>query len=221
MATNAVTRAGKWNTVPWPNAKNEKIFTMPGSDLRQLEIQVNKLANDLIVAIATMTGDAGCITTSTPSKGTTVTIACSASIIQVAGVHAAVAAETAKAFGSLGTIPNNMWGLIVLERVAAGTTTFVSAAANYTTGYDTEALAIAAMPARTANKAAVGYITVQAAAVAAGWIAGTDALAGGTGGTNPAQTTNYYPVYGVNDALFPTAYQIANAQGTVLSAQNY
>ena len=218
MATNAVTRAGKWNTVPWPNSTKEKITAPVGSDLRQLEIQVNKLANDLIVAIATMTGDAGCITTSTPSIGTTVTIACSASYIQIAGVTGSVAAETAKAFGALGTIPTATWGLIVLERIANATTTFVSAAANYTTGYATEALAIAAMPARSANKAAVGYITILA--TTPGWVAGTDALAGGTGGT-PATTTNYYPVYGVNDALFPTASQIATLSGTVLTSSNY
>lgn len=221
MATNAVTRAGQTNTVPWPQSKKERLTTMPGSDLRQLEIQTNTFMNNVIAAIALLTGDAGVITTSTPTIGTTVTVATPASYIQVAGVITSVAAETAKAFGSLGTIPNNKWGLIVIERIANATTSFVSAAANYTTGYDTEALAKAAMPARTANKAVTGYITVQAAAVAAGWIAGTDALAGGTGGTNPAQTTNYYGVYGINDALFWTASQIANQQAVVLTSANY
>lgn len=220
MATNALVRAGQLTTVVWPQAKNERIFTCPGSDLRQLEIQFNGGLNRMLAAFAVLS-DCGPITTSTPTIGTTVTMATPASYISILGVIGSVAAETAKAFGSLGTIPNGKWGLIAIERIANATTTFVSAAANYTTGYDTEALAIAAMPARSASKAVTGYITVQAAAVAAGWIAGTDALAGGTGGTNPAQTTNYYGVYGVNDALFWTTYQIANAGGTVLSSTNY
>ena len=216
MATNVVTRAGQYNTVPWPQANTTKLTTKPGSDQRRGQIALNDLMNNVIAAIAQICGDAGCITTSTPSIGTTVTIACSASRIQVAGVQADLAAETAKAFGALGTIPTTKWGLIVLERIANGTTTFVSAAANYTTGYATEALAIAAMPARTANKAVVGYVTIYASH-ASGWVAGTDALAGGTGG-NPAGTTNYYAIYGANDALFWTANQIANSTGTVVTS---
>ena len=220
MATFVLTRDETTNTAPWPQAKNEKIFTAAGSDMRQLTIQLNELMNR-IASMQGVLGLDGPVTTSTPSIGTTVTVACSASTITIAGVPVVVAAETAKAFGALGTIPQDTWGLIVLERVAAGTTTFVSAAANYTTGYATEALAIAAMPAKTAAKAPVGYLTVQAADEAAGWIAGTDALALGTGGSNPAQSTNYYPIYGVADALFWTPSQIANAGGTVLSSVNY
>lgn len=220
MATNALVRAGQSTTVAWPQAKNEKVFTTSGSDMRQMTIQFNGLCDRVIAANAVLC-DCGPITTSTPTIGTTVTIATPASYICILGVQTTVAAETAKAFGSLGTIPNGLWGLIAIERIADATTSFVSAAANYSTGYATEALAIAAMPARTASKAVTGYITVQAAAVAAGWIAGTDALAGGTGGTNPAQTTNYYGVYGINDALFWTNFQIANAAGTVLTSVNY
>ena len=218
MATNALVRAGQLTTVAWPQAKNERIFTAPGSDLRQLEIQFNGMLDRTLAAMAVQC-DAGPITTSTPTIGTTVTIATPTSFICIQGVIVSVAAETAKAFGALGTIPTTKWGLIALERVAAGTTSFVSAAANYTTGYATEALAVAAMPARSANKAVTGYVTIYASH-ASGWVAGTDALAGGTGG-NPAGTTNYYGVYGVNDAAFWTNYQIANAAGTVLSSTNY
>jgi hypothetical protein len=78
-----------------------------------------------------------------------------------------------------------------------------------------------AMPATTADRVAVGYITVQAANVAAGWIAGTDALAGGTGGSNPAQTTNYYSFNGVADATNPNwvaCLQIDNKEGTVITS---
>lgn len=217
MATNALVRAGQLTTVAWPQAKNEKIFTAPGSDTRQLEIQFNGALNRMLAAFAVLS-DCGPITTSTPTIGTTVTMATPASYICINGVIGSVAAETAKAFGALGTIPASKWGLIAIERIANATTSFVSAAANYTTGYDTEALAIAAMPARSANKAVTGYITILASASM--WVAGTDALAGGTGG-NPATTTNYYGVYGVNDALFWTTYQIANAQGTVLTSANY
>lgn len=218
MATFVLTRAGTSNTAPWPQSKSEKLTTHPGSDLRQLEIQHNSLMNNVAAAMGIL-GGCGPITTSMPSRGTTVTVACSASTVSINGVTAVVAAETAKAFGSLGTIPQNTWGLIVLERIANGTTTFVSAADNYTTGYATEALAIAAMPANSANKAVVGYVTIMPDH-ASGWVAGTDALAGGSGG-NPALYTNYYPVYGIADALFWTSYQIANREGTVLTSANY
>ena len=216
MATNVVTRAGQTNTVPWPQSTKYKLTTKPGSDQRGEQISLNVLMNNVIAMVAILTGDAGCITTSTPTIGTTVTIATPASYIQIGGVIGSVAAETAKAFGSLGTIPTGTWGLIAIERIANATTSFVSAAANYTTGYATEALALAAMPARTANKACTGYITIYAGH-ASGWVAGTDALQGGTGG-NPATTTNYYGVYGINDALFWTANQIAGNASVLTSA---
>lgn len=217
MATFVLTRAGTSNTAPWPQSTMQRITTANGSDLRRGQVENNTLLNNLAACMGIF-GGCGPITTSTPSIGTTVTIACSASTININGVPAVVAAETAKAFGSLGTIPTTKWGLIVLERIANGTTSFVSAADNYTTGYDSEALAIAAMPAQSAGKAVVGYVTIYASH-ASGWVAGTDALFGGTGG-NPAGATNYYPVYGIADTNFWTANQIANRQGTVLSSQN-
>ena len=198
----------------WANTSAQILAARPGSHVYQLTITVNQLIACLQRVLAALSGTAVPMTTSTLSIGTTVTIAASASVIYVSGVFASVAALTAQALGALGTIPQNKWGLITMERIANGTTTFVSAAANYTTGYATEALAIAAMPAQSANKAVVGYFTVQAANVAAGWIAGTDALAGGTGGTNPAQTTNYYSVPGAADTLsWANVKQITNASG--------
>lgn len=217
MATFVLTRATTSNTAPWPQSSKQKITTVNGSDQREGQIDFNALLNNL-AAMMGILGGSGPLTTSTPSIGTTVTVACSASTISINGVPAVVAAETAKAFGALGTIPQNKYGLIVLERIANGTTSFVSAAANYTTGYATEALAIAAMPANSANKAVVGYLTVMSTN-AAGWVAGTDALEGGSGG-NPADFTEYYPVYGIADTLFWTANQIANREGTVLSSTN-
>lgn len=220
MATFVMTRSGTVTTSPWPQAKNERITAPVGSDLRQLEIQHNLLMSNLAAAMSILAGD-GPLTTAVPTIGTTVTMATPAQVVNITGTPITIAAETAKAFGSLGTIPQNTWGLIAVERVANATTTFVSAAANYTTGYATEALALAAAPAKSASKAVTGYITVQAANVAAGWISGTDALAGGTGGTNPAQTTHYYGVVGVYDTAFWKANQIATLPGTVLTSANY
>ena len=217
MAASTYARDGQSSTgSAWPNVKKEKITAPRSSDLIQLEAQFNALLARQSAAFAILGGD-GPITTSTPSTGTTNTVACSASTICIAGVPVVVAAETAKAFGSLGTIPASTWGLIVLERVAAGTTTFVSAAANYTTGYATEALAIAAMPAKSANKAVVGYLTIKASAST--WIAGTDGLALGSGG-NVATTTNFYSVYGVTDLSFWSNYAIGNKAGTIVTTAN-
>jgi hypothetical protein len=218
MATFAVTAAGQAITSPWPQAKAERITAAAASDRLQLTIQFNQFLANFAAYLASEAASGSNITTGTPSAGTTVTMATSAQIISIGGVAVSIAAETAKAFGALGTIPASTWGLIAIDRVAAATTTFVSAAANYTTGYATEAAAIAAMPAVTANKARTGYITILASA--SGWVAGTDALAGNTGG-NPATTTNYYGIYGTSDALFWTANQIARQDAVVLTSANY
>lgn len=198
----------------WANKSAKKITTLPGSDQYQLMLSFNYLLTALQRVLAALGGTAVPLTTSTLSIGTTVTLACSASVISISGVYAAVTAETAKAFGSLGTIPTGTWGLITVERIANGTTSFVSAAANYTTGYATEALAIAAMPAQSANKAVIGYLTILAASP--GWVAGTDALAGGTGGT-PATTTNYYSTPGAADTASWTNVKQITTGGSVVT----
>jgi len=92
------------------------------------------------------------------------------------------------------TVPVNTWALYLLSINAAGTITVTPAAANATTGYATEALAIAALPSRPASSAYMGHVTVLTK-VGFAWIAGTDALAGGASG-NVAATTNYYPQLG-------------------------
>lgn len=218
MATFAMTRSGTTTTSVWPQSSKEKMTTPVASDTRQAMIQGNELLNRIAAAMSIIGAD-GPLTTAVPTIGTTVTMATPAQTIYITGVPAVVAAETAKAFGALGTIPTTKWGLIVVERIANGTTSFTSAAANYTTGYATEALALAAAPAKSANKAVTGYITIYASH-ASGWVAGTDALAGGTGG-NPAGTTNYYGVLGVADSGFWTNSQIATLSGTVLTSANY
>jgi hypothetical protein len=184
-----------------------------GSTTRDELINFNQLVAN-VAAIMTNVAATGVVTPGTLARGTTVTLATGAQTIQINGVPAAVTAQTAQAFGSLGTIPASTWGLISVERVAAGTTTFVSAAANYTTGYATEAAALAAIPAITANKVRVGYLTILASA--SGWVAGTDALAGGTGG-NPSTTTNYYNDPSMFGQAALTAKQIGDENGVVIT----
>ena len=125
------------------------------------------------------------------SVGSNTKVASTAFYFSISGgastLKAAVAAGTAL---PAQTVPANKWALYRLSIIADGTITVTPAALN-TTGYNTEALAVAALPAVPANSAAMGFLTVQTAAGLA-FVANTDALAGGTGG-NPATTTNYYP----------------------------
>lgn len=112
------------------------------------------------------------------------------------GGNASQLSKTAVAAGTaIGaqTVTADKWALYLLSVNAAGTITVTPAAGNVA-GYASEALAIAAMPTMPASSALMGYITVKTM-VGTAWIAGTDALAGGTSG-NPASTTNYYPSTG-------------------------
>ncbi len=195
------------------NTKSRDNAGHEGGALRDLLINFNKLVTDVATMVGRVAGT-GVVTATTLSRGTTVTLAATAATIIINGVTAVVAALTAQAFGALGTIPTATWGVIAVERVLAGTTTFVSGADNYTTGYATEALAIAALPAISANKVRVGYLTVLAASP--GWVAGTDALAGGTGGT-PATTTNYYSDPPIATSA-GTAVQVGNLDGTAFTS---
>jgi hypothetical protein len=205
-------------TYPTGLVANTRPTTTINSDERQAIISLNALLTALSGPLAAMGGAEVPITTGALGIGTTVTLATAAQVISVNAVSAVVAAQTGQAFGALGTIPEDKWGVILVQRVLAGTTTFVSGAANYTTGYDSEAEAIAALPAATADRVAIGYVTILADT--GDWVAGTDALAGGTGGT-PAVATNYYNVDGVADAAasaWATVKQIANQAGTVITS---
>lgn len=200
-----------------PGVSESRPTTTVGSDERQVVVSTNALLTKLSSVLAALGGAELPITTTTLSRGTTVTLATSAAVISVNAVSAVVAAQTAEVFGALGTIPTLKWGVIKVMRVLAGTTTYVSGADNYTTGYATEALAIAAMPATTASRVAVGYITVYASH-ASGWVAGTDALEGGTGG-NPAGETNYYSFDGVADtATWASVLQVGNKAGDLITS---
>lgn len=184
--------------------KKEKITTANGSDLRQLEIQYNELTKTVAAMQSGMTGNqvltwygVGPNSGTSPMKiGSTDTrVGTAACLFTILGVPVVKAVSDAgTAFAASGTIPASTWGIIAIDVVAAGTVTYVEGAANYTTGYASEAAAIAALPAQVTVKARMGYITILASA--SGWVQATDALAGGSSG-NPATTTNYYPVDGV------------------------
>jgi hypothetical protein len=188
------------------------------SDLRQGIISTNQVLYGMNNLLAAFSGQEVPMTTGALGIGTTVTLATALQVIFIDGVYASVAAQTGQALGGLGTIPASTWGIIKVQRVAAGTTTFVSGAANYSTGYASEEEAIAAMPATTAARVAVGFITILASA--SGFVVGTDALAGGTGG-NPATTTNYYNFIGAGDISsgpWANADQIGNEAGSVITS---
>jgi hypothetical protein len=196
-----------------------------GGAIRDSILQFNNLMKQQAALALAFTSD-GVLKGTALSRGTTVTLASSQCVITIAGVPVSVAATTAQALGGLGTIPASTWGIIGVDAVAAGTISFVSGAANYTTGYTTEALAIAAAPAKTSAKARIGYLTILASS--SGFVVGTDALAGGTGG-NPATTTNYYNIASPWDiaadsanaitlgSIALTAKQVGNMGGTALS----
>jgi hypothetical protein len=103
--------------------------------------------------------------------------------------------------GTAATFPTVTWASALLSVDASGNgvvTWFTNAGA----GYASEAAAIADLTAAAATETAIGYITVLAAG--AQWLAGTDALEGGTGGT-PATTTNYY------NSINPNATEVGAA----------
>ena len=105
---------------------------------------------------------------------------------------AKTAVTTGTAIGAQ-TVTIDKWALYRLSIVANGTITITPAAAN-AAGYADEATAIAAIPATPASSCDMGYITVKTKSGTT-FVAGTDSLAGGSGG-NVASTTNYYPSTG-------------------------
>lgn len=106
------------------------------------------------------------------------------------GVFSAAASTPSGIALPAGTIPADQWGCFRVSINSAGTFAVTAAAANFTTGYATEAAAIAAVPATPVGGWNIGYFTVQTA-VGQPFIDGTDGLAGGSSG-NVANATNYY-----------------------------
>lgn len=136
------------------------------------------------------TASTGSFTASTLAIGSTDTkVSTTAFVYAILGAIYRKAAVTAGSTLAAGTIPADTWGLYRLSIDTAGTITVTPAAANFTTGYASEALAIAALPDVPDGEADVGYLTVLTAS-GQPFIGGTDALEGGASG-NPATTTNY------------------------------
>lgn len=121
-------------------------------------------------------------------------------VVSIDGVLANVAASASADTGTAKTIPAAKWGVFLVTGASNGALTATWASA--TAGYDSEVLAIAALPAAPASEAPIGYVTVLAHATA-GFTAGTDALQTGTGGS-PSPDTNYY--------------NLADAQSTITAA---
>lgn len=150
--------------------------------ITDLKARVNEL-------IAAHYGDS-LLTSTTLSRGSTdLAVATTQFEFSVDGVTEAKAAVTAGTALAVGTIPQDKWGLYLFSIAAGGTITSTAAAANFTTGYASEAAAIAALPATPAGEVSMGYATVLTG-VGATFVGGTDALQGGTGGT-PSSDTNY------------------------------
>ena len=129
------------------------------------------------------------------------------------GTIKTLSANTTFDTGTSKTITTAKWAAFLCSIDSSG-----NAVVTWTSGgaYTSEALAIAALPAVAATETAIGYVTVLAAG--ATWTAGTDALAGGTGGT-PATTTNYYNHINGNAAQIGAAIStMTNTTALTLSA---
>jgi hypothetical protein len=107
----------------------------------------------------------------------------------IAGHGYSQSANAAGTAISTGVIPASKWGLYEISVIANGTVAVTPAAGN-ATGYDTEALAIAGLPATPGSSADMGYITVTNTTTG-GFIAGTTAL-NGTGVTAHYYSTAAY-----------------------------
>lgn len=93
--------------------------------------------------------------------------------------------------GTTATITAGKWNAALLNVDKAGNPVIIWAH-GAGAAYDTEADALAALPACPLTQTPCMRMTVQAGALT--WTPGTDALADGTGGT-PAAATNYYGVF--------------------------
>lgn len=110
-------------------------------------------------------------------------IAAETTKVDIAGAETAFTATTHD-------ITADKWTAFLLSAVTNGNKTITKAASSY----DTEALALAAIPSLPALSVPLGIITVKAQSDTA-WDASSASLAGGA--TNPAEETNYYPTGGI------------------------
>lgn len=102
--------------------------------------------------------------------------------------------------GTAKVITANKWNAALLTVNASGNAILTWAAA---AGYDSEALAIAALALPDSTSTVLGMVTVLTGTDVT-WTAGTDALQGGTGGT-PATTTTYYNQVNTNALMLGAA----------------
>lgn len=198
--------------------KNENITSPPGSDLRQGLIQHNAVVNDLAAlafggSLDTVWAWQTPVASSLQALGrgsTDTAVASGAFKFSVNGVPEAKAAVTTGTALTAQTVPANTWAVYAFDIASGGAITMLPGALNATTGYSSEALAIAGCPSRVTAKARMGYITVKTA-VGLAFVGATDGLAGGSSG-NVASTTNYYPADGV---MAPTGVPVtcSNANG--------
>lgn len=96
-----------------------------------------------------------------------------------------------------GTVPTNKWAIYLYSIDSSGVPVSTPGTANLTTGYVDEATAIADCPDTPSSQTRIGYVTVLTH-LNQPFIAGTDALQGGTGG-NVALTTHYVVDTPLND----------------------
>lgn len=104
------------------------------------------------------------------------------------GIFKTLSANTNFDTGTAATVGAAKWLVFVCwvnSSGTAGTTAFTNAGV----GYSSEALAIAAITDPDSTYTIIGYATVLSGA--ATWLAGTDALTTGTGGTVATSTTYY------------------------------
>lgn len=121
--------------------------------------------------------------------GTTTNVASGAFSFYIAGTKYTKTALPAGTALAAGTIPQNKWGIYRFSINAAGTIAVTPGALNFTTGYASEALAIAALPALPASSADMGYVTVMST-TGGGFIGGTSNLNDG------GVTAHYYSFAG-------------------------
>lgn len=194
--------------------------------LRDLAINYNRAVGDLeslrmadsmdVLMAWTGVAQAAGATSGLSIGSTDTNVATGSFTYSIAGVRATKAAVTAgTAIGALGTTAADQWAVFGIEVATGGTISFTAGAGNVA-GYATEALAIAAVPKVITGKARLGYFTVKTMAATA-WIAGTDALAGGTTG-NEASQTNYYPTFGVATPTGDRNY-VGGANGIVVPTE--
>jgi len=109
----------------------------------------------------------------------------------ISGVTYRVAANSVGTALAAGTIPIDKFGIYLFSADTSATPviTCTPGASNFSTGYNSSALALAGLPSTPANQFSLGYVIVQTKGGTT-FIGGTDSLTGGASG-NVALSTTY------------------------------